>query len=97
MVESKDFTENPPTEISPPLVSVPAGEPLDVWHLEAVPVVAPALYDYGDTASSFRSLPTIFADDHQDESIATYREPRTHENVHDPAKQGARLAGVLGL
>ena len=47
MVESKVFSSDAREAESPPLVPVSAGEPIDVWHLEAVPVpTAPSfLYD----------------------------------------------------
>jgi hypothetical protein len=103
MVESKDFTtfeESVSTDTSPPLVSVPAGEPLDVWHLHAVPVMEPSpplcLYD-DDTNSSSYSVPTIIANEHHNESIGRYWETQANEDVPDLARQGAGLAGVLGL
>lgn len=61
MVESKVFsTDLNDDDLSPPIVQVvQADEPLDLWHLQAVPVVEPSaplqVYDQAHSSSNLHN------------------------------------------
>ena len=97
MVESKVFATEDPSDASPPLVQVSAGEPLDIWHLQAVPVVEPSApsYVYDDAhhhhASSYAEpLPTIITAEQN-----PFDEPSNMDM--EPEDPEGKLAGAAGV
>ena len=103
MVESKVFSteinnEDGDDDASPPIVQVQAGEPLDLWHLQAVPVVEPSaplhVYDQGHSSNNFQNepIPTIVTPE-----ASPFDDPGINmdfEDVDDPERKVAVGAGV---